>query len=480
MAKVRGFFSQDVEKTEEEIPGEGDITTKIPPSWIPLLETIIRWYQNQIYPTWTVFGMVSPRKKKEVNRANTFLPTLRLLWADFSEAEKTAWKTAAAFIERSGYQLFIKDSSYRLKTLRPYPRVPSPYFPMYGLKLANPAGVEMVRLQRDDPNITGQVTLKFNYKKVERNPTPSVPFKAEITMWYFHRGENKTETHTWTAPAGDVAWAAVNETYGTAGRKYFHHRVIFHLDSYDADVYLANFLIEDQTLAWTVDYNAATLPESDAQPWSKAGSVNEIYIYGNRLYLKEDADSANQVEYTRTPDFDNAVGSSVQFRLKIDKGTEKDSGNDEYVFRVVHADGTYKAEYRFYQNGIILKLGDIYHKFHYDTTKLHTYTSYIRGRRLYFFVARTLAFRQEIDTAGGQQVLFGHYGRDDYPGESALSFLKYFQGRDVAPGEDVIREGWLFKAGEQWEVDELYRKRGWSFLPSYTTPYFDVQYLGDI
>lgn len=478
MAKVGGLYSQDVEWEGENYPGGPIVTEKIPPSWLPYLEVIIRFYDNQIYPIWSLFGTVSPRKKKKVNRDNTFISTIRLLWNGLSDATRADWKTAASFVKRSGYQLFIKDTCFRIKTFRPFPRTPSAFFATDGLAIKNPGGATNVRLQRDDVNPMGQVTLAFNYKKVERNPTGDIPFTVNITLWYFEAGENKTETHTWTAPGGNVAWASVSETYGTPGRQYFHHRVIFHLDSYDADVYLANFLITDQSLSWTVTYEAATLPELDAQPWGKTGNVSTIFIDGGRLYLKEVADSANQVEYTRTPVFDNPLGSSVKFRLKVFKGTEKDSGNDKYTYRVVHSDGTKKVEYLFYQNGIILKLGDVYHKYHYETTKWHTYTSYIRGDRVYLYVARTLAFRYDNLPSGGQEVLFGHYGRDDYPTETSLAYLKYYQGADESPGEDVAREGWLFSAGKSWEVDELYRKQGWSFTPSYTTTYFDVVYLG--
>ena len=478
MAKVSGFRSQDVERTGQNYPGGPTVTEKVPPSWQPYIDEIIKFYDNQIYPVWSLFGTFSPRKKKKVNRDNTFLSTIRLLWNSLPDATKTKWKDAAAFYKRSGYQMFVKDTCYRIKTSRPFPRTPASFFPFYGLAVKNPGGSVDVRLQRDDVNPVGQVTLSFYYKKTERNPTPSVPFKAEITLWYFEGGENKTETHTWTAPAGNVAWTSVSETYGTAGRQYFHHRVIFHLDSYDADVFLADFLITDQSTSWTVTYEANTVPESDAQPWNKTGDLSTIFVDKRKLFLEELADSANQVEYDRTPVFDNALGSSVRFRMKIEKGTEKDSGNDEYGFRVVHSDGTKKVEYLFYQNGIILKLGDVYHKYHYDTTKWHTYTSYIRGDRVYFYVARTLAFRHDGLPSGGQEVLFGAYGRDDYPTEAVVSYFKYYQGADEAPGEDIVREGWLFKAGEEWEVDTLYRKRGWSFSPSYTTTYFDVVYLG--
>jgi hypothetical protein len=321
------------------------------------------------------------------------------------------------------------------------------------------------------------VTLSFNYKKDEYFPPLTDSFHADITLWYFEGGEIKTETHTWTAPDGDVGWTSVSETYGTADRFYFHHRVIFYLDYYDADVYFANFQIRDHTLSWTVDYECLVLPESASPAWSKTGGVSTVKILGNRLHLAEVADSASYVVYSRTPTFSNTTGSTVEFRLKVEKGTEKDAGNDQYTVRVVHCDGTRKVEYLFYQNGIIFKFGDEYQKYHYTMTKYHTYRSFIKGNRLYFYIGRSLVFRKELSTSGSQEVSFAHYGRADYDTESRWGWVKYYQGADEAPGEDILREAWDIKAGETWEVDNLYRKTGWTFSPEYGVPYFDVVYL---
>jgi len=343
--------------------------------------------------------------------------------------------------------------------------------------MTNPAGVANVQLRRDDADLTGQVTLSFNYKKVEYAPTGGDPFKVEIVLYYFEDGQNKTETHSWQAPPGNVDWASVQETYGTEGRRYFHHVVVFHLDDYDADVYLANILIKDQTLAWTVEYDGTKLPEDSDPVWAKVGGVTTEAIQGSRLQLANPSDVLSSVVYSRTPEFFNGLGSSVQFRLAIKGGTEKDAGTDQYVVKVVHGDGTRKAEFLFYTNGVLLKLGDEYTKYHYDTSSFHTYTSFIQKNRLYFYVAKSLAFRKELSTSGDQEVSFGHYGRAGHDTESWWSFLRYFSGRDAAPGEDVVREGFWFPNTGSWEPDMLVRKTGWSFTPSYSVPYFEVIYL---
>jgi len=477
MAKVKGFLSQDVQEERKETPDSPFSTIEIPPSWIPLMEKIINWYDNAIYPVWTIFGYKKTRSWRQRARDHTWITEIKTAWAALAAAVKANWKTAATFVKRNGYQLFVKDYAYRKRNHLSLPGIPNVLHQAEGLLMSNPGPVAQVRLQRDDVILTGQITLAFNYKKVENAPTGGDPFNFVATLYYFEDGLIKTEAHTWNAPAGNVAWAAVSETYGTADRVYFHHRVIFYLDDYDADVYFANFLLRDKTRAWTVTYDGTVFPENATPAWAKTGTVSTEKIWGNRLHLAEVADSANSVVYSRTPTFVNAVGSSVKWRLKIEKGTQKDAGNDEYVVKVVHSDGTRKVEYLFYQNGIIFKLGDEYHKYHYDTRKYKTYKSYIQGDRLYFFIGRTVVFRHELETTGGREVSFGHYGRDDHEGESRWGFLKYFHGADEDPGFDILREGWWLKAGEIWEPDTLYRKKGWTFLPEYHVPYFNVVYL---
>ncbi len=55
---------------------------------------------------------------------------------------------------------------------------------------------------------------------------------------------------------------------------------------------------------------------------------------------------------------------------------------------------------------------------------------------------------------------------------------KIFPGKKISlPGEDILREGWWIKSGDDWEVDTLYRKKGWTFSPEYHVPYFEVVVL---
>ena len=42
---------------------------------------------------------------------------------------------------------------------------------------------------------------------------------------------------------------------------------------------------------------------------------------------------------------------------------------------------------------------------------------------------------------------------------------------------DILREGFKFPAGKSWTYDELYRKFGFQFSPTFYVPHFEIVYL---
>jgi len=113
---------------------------------------------------------------------------------------------------------------------------------------------------------------------------------------------------------------------------YFHHRVIFYLDSYDAKVYISNFLLLNATLSWSVVYDGTTLPENASPAWSKAGGIASEKSWGSILRLRADEDSKKFVRYSRTPSFVNSLGSTVKFRLKIEVAPAKDVWIEDHTW----------------------------------------------------------------------------------------------------------------------------------------------------
>lgn len=56
-----------------------------------------------------------PRSKFYTLREITYLYQIAYIWSTFSEAQKTAWATAAEVMGQHGYNLYVQDKSYRLK-----------------------------------------------------------------------------------------------------------------------------------------------------------------------------------------------------------------------------------------------------------------------------------------------------------------------------------------------------------------------------
>lgn len=462
MPKVTGLFDQSL---------------NLPPAWVPLIEKILRWYDNQQYPILCPFLPQKPREQAKKVVENSFLSTIKLYWEALTPDEMEAWNTAADFVRRSGYQLFVKDMSYRMKNGLSLPGVPSEAHQTHGLMICNFGGGEEVRLQRDDVVLTGPIEISFYYKKVEYDIPFDKSFWVKAEAWYMEGGENKSEVIEWESPLGNVDWTQVEKTLGVAGRVYFHLRIIFYLDYYDADVYLADILIRDQTTSWLVEYNGDTLPEDAVPPWTKTGDLEKIKVVGKRLHLEDTKESGNWVKWLRTPTFINEVGSSVKIRLKVNKGTHKDLGVGEYSAFLKHGDGTYEVEVYFYANGIRFVVNGANYPYHYDTSKITNYRTTIKGDIARFYIGAKVIFRKSLSGSGSQEVSFGAYSRDSEDLDVWVSYLRYCHGGSTVEGEDVLREGFWFKAGKEWEVENLYRKTGYYFLPAYREPYFQVVFL---
>lgn len=230
MAKAQGF---------------DDPSLEIPAAWEALMEKILRWFDNQQYPVWAPFNLHSTRSAKKANKERTYLVSVASEWGLLDAATKAQWATAADFGTLNNYQLFTSDYSYRRKNNLSLPGTPNAFHQLMGISWQNPDPLATCRLRRDCKDLEGQVTIAFNYEKTEYNPTTDKPFSFLATLYYFEDGLNKTETHEWSAGAGNKAWQAVSETFGTAGRKYFHLTILWYLDGYDAKINIDRLLVSD-------------------------------------------------------------------------------------------------------------------------------------------------------------------------------------------------------------------------------------------
>jgi len=240
----------------------------IPPEFENLLARILAHFDQMCYPTWASRMFHTTRSAKARNLEKTYIPGVRAVWSTFTLAQKAAWKAAAGYTGYSNYQLFTADYSYRKKHNLSLPGTPYTTHQLYGLKMSNPLGTSPIRIRIHLKDLVGPIQIQFNYKKQEILPTGGDPFSFTATAYYFDAGLNLTHTKIWTAPAGNVSWGSVSETFGNAQRSYFHLVIEITLDNYAAHVFFDNFRVSDGGGAFYSDsFNKKVGEEWDYYPF---------------------------------------------------------------------------------------------------------------------------------------------------------------------------------------------------------------------
>ncbi len=217
----------------------------IPPGYQELLDKLLSYFQNQAYPTWATRFFHTTRSAKKADKDKTYIPGARSIWNTFDSAQKLAWTNAKFVSYKSGYNVFLGDYSYRKKNGLSLPGTADPTHQIFGLRISNFGGLDYVTLERHDIVATGQLSVHFSYKKVERDVPALWPFALHIDAYYFEGGENKIDTYDWVAPDGNVNWTEVSFSFGVTSRYYFHVVCTWSLWLYDADVYFDNFYLRD-------------------------------------------------------------------------------------------------------------------------------------------------------------------------------------------------------------------------------------------
>lgn len=185
------------------------------------------------------------REEEKARKTRQWLTEIAAAWKLLDAPTKAIWKSYAANISRSNWVLYVMEYAYRKKYELSIPPSPTELHQMMGLKITNPTGSGTVKAWRYDIVITGPIDVRFSYKKTESAATSGIPFRVYCEAWYMEAGENKSETHTFDAPSGNVDWTQVNFSFGTSGRYYFELIISFELTDYQASVILDNFVVED-------------------------------------------------------------------------------------------------------------------------------------------------------------------------------------------------------------------------------------------
>lgn len=218
----------------------------IPPEYQPLLDKIIAYFDNLIYPTWATRFFHKTRSAKKRNREKTILPKVSEVWRSLTPQEKNAWKTAASYTGYNGYRLFTADFSYRKKNGLSLPGTPSNSHQLYGLKMSNPLNEDNVYIHFHLKDLVGPLKIKFFYKKIEHSPPQGKSFNLRALAFYFEGGLNIVDKKEWESPVGNLDWTSVSLLFGQNYRRYFHLVIEFSLKKYKADVFLDNFLVFDK------------------------------------------------------------------------------------------------------------------------------------------------------------------------------------------------------------------------------------------
>lgn len=223
------------------------VQPSLPPQYEEAWNRIFRWFSRYGVPVWCRSWVQDTRRGVAVRRSATQLRAVADCWNALSVSERLAWDSAAfeTFGFYRGYRLFTSDYFYRKKIKLTYPGSPSDLHQMEGIMMKNPGGTQNVYSRYDDKDLVGQFTIKFSYKKKEIAASGSFGFKVQTTAYYLIEGGIGTETDEFSGPSGNVDWTQITRTIGTAGRKYFHIKIVWTIENYNAEIWLDNFRLTD-------------------------------------------------------------------------------------------------------------------------------------------------------------------------------------------------------------------------------------------
>jgi len=185
-----------------------------------------------------------PRKRKLQLREISYLFSIAQIWANFTDEEKTAWKTAAEVIGEHGYNLFVQDKSYRIKHLVGGNATPSIYhqYLIGHVNIAAPATSALI-VQYNTHRLYWPCSFKLSFKTdlTASGDNPSAKLKLIWTRYY--TGQNIEETEEIILPLSQ-AWTTESQSItiqpGSKGR----WRVELELIDVRGDVWFDNLWVE--------------------------------------------------------------------------------------------------------------------------------------------------------------------------------------------------------------------------------------------
>lgn len=232
MAKVHQFLNPDVE---------------VPPEFIPLIEKILRWFDNQIYPCFGTSFLGLTRSSKARSRAHSPLKAIGVAWQALDAATKTLWGTAADFIDLNGYQLFTSDYSYRKKKGLSLPGTPHAKHQMFGIRMSTLDVTDDARVRWFTPPAKAPIKVTFNAKLVVHdNPSSEKVYVSALGVVPKDGIRHFWHSQVWIGPES-ADWASYEVTY--YGLKSLPDKLClvagfqFYMTNMKADLYIDDIVV---------------------------------------------------------------------------------------------------------------------------------------------------------------------------------------------------------------------------------------------
>jgi len=224
------------------------IQCDVPVDYEALWAKMVRWFGRYGVPVFARKWFQTVRSRYEQRDDSSLLKDVANAWNVLSPVTRSGWDAAAnaCWEYNRGYRMYSSDYIWRHRANLPAPEGAMIEHQLFGLRMLNPGGSLNIFMRRDDKDVVGQINVKFSYRKLEVTPNASFPFRVLFTGYYFEGGENKTDVETWSAPGGNVGWTMIDHNFGIADRNYFHIKIIFTIQNYDAEIFLDNIIWTDK------------------------------------------------------------------------------------------------------------------------------------------------------------------------------------------------------------------------------------------
>ncbi|MDD5353165.1 MAG: hypothetical protein PHS93_08410 [Candidatus Omnitrophica bacterium] len=185
-----------------------------------------------------------PRKRKLELREISYLFAIAQAWANFTDEQKTAWKTAGDVIGEHGYNLYVQDKSYRIKHLIGGDATPSIYHQyLIGHLNLSGAATSALIVQYNKHRLYWPCSFKISFKSNLSASGPDPYARLKLIWTRYYTGQNIEETETIEIPLSQ-AWTTETKDItiqpGSKGR----WRLEIELNDVQGDLYFDNPWVE--------------------------------------------------------------------------------------------------------------------------------------------------------------------------------------------------------------------------------------------